>query len=153
MSSRRRYGQRGTFQQGTPISPAHPLIKVRKRIQVQRSGEGGRELSCRVNQEGLRPEQNTSKSRETSCPRAHPQSGKTVDAEGQKKNGRKLHHHVSEVQSKERGDHRYPLLRQRRISCLRKSGVPLGVPGVEPVVRVMRREKDMKICVVGLQQQ
>src|SRR5579862_1864330 len=38
-------------------------------------------------------------------------------------------------------------MRQRRICGLRKAGKPFFIPGIEPVMRVVRRKKDMKVRV------
>jgi hypothetical protein len=45
-------------------------------------------------------------------------------------------------------DDRNPLLWERWIGGLGKAGVPLSVPGIEPVVQIVRREKDMEIRIV-----
>ena len=52
------------------------------------------------------------------------------------------------MQAEDVGKQRNPLVRQRGIGRLGKSREPLRVPGIEPVMSVMRRKKDMKIRVV-----
>jgi len=45
-----------------------------------------------------------------------------------------------------------PLVRQRRIRGLGKSGKPFRVPRIKPVMRIVRRKKDVEIRVVGVRQ-
>ena len=55
-----------------------------------------------------------------------------------------------QIQPDQSGNDRNPLLWKRRIGGLGKSRIPLSVPGIEPVVEVMRCEKNMEIRVVRL---
>ena len=47
------------------------------------------------------------------------------------------------------GDHGDPLLRKRRIGGLRKTRVPLRIPGIEPMLSVVGRKKDVEVRIVG----
>ena len=51
------------------------------------------------------------------------------------------------------GEHRDPLLGQRRICGLRKTCIPFGVPRIHPMMEIVGGEENMKRCVVGVQGQ
>lgn len=44
-------------------------------------------------------------------------------------------------------------MRERRIGGLGETRVPLCIPGIEPMMQVVRREEDVQIRVVGSQRQ
>src|SRR5581483_7267166 len=71
------------------------------------------------------------------------------NANREKQDRGQLHQHEGSPQSHHVGKQGDPLVAERRVRGLRKTGKPLLVPGVEPVIGVVGSEKDMKIGVVG----
>ena len=139
---------RGRFQERAPVAIANPGIEKWKPIQIDWGRGCGGQLPCGVNQKAFRTNENTRKRRNRCGSGADPEEREAIYADHEKQYSDELNGHIGHVQTyqvREQGDQ---LLRQGRVSGLREAGVPLCIPGIEPMVNVVGREENVEIRVV-----
>ncbi len=79
----------------------------------------------------------------------HPPTARVaIHADRQQQDRHELHKHVGHLQAHDVREQCDPLVRQWRIGGLRKSAKPFFVPRIEPMMRVVRREKNVRVRIV-----
>src|SRR5215472_1313776 len=144
-------GQRkhDSFDQRAAIGGARPIIKIGKRQHEQRRGKRGGQLSGGVNQEAQAAEKHAEQGSIAAGALIDPEPREPVDTDRYQQNRRQLYQQERHTQPEDEREDRDPLVRERRIGRLGKSSKPLRVPRVEPVMRVVRREKHVEVRVIG----
>ena len=132
----------------------HPLIEVRQGIQIKGRGSNRCQLSRLVNQKSKRTQENTAQGGVAGRSDPPPRSGQSEKPPPAKQQHRdQLHQHVAHLQTDHSREQRDPLMSQRWIGGLGKAREPLLIPGIEPVMGIMRREKHVKVRIERTRQE
>ena len=137
MGSRGSNGQGHAFQECGEARFTDPVIEIWNSIQNQRRGKSCGQLAGLIHQHGQRSQEYGANSSIAGGALIHPEAREAVYANHQQQNSNQLYQHVTQGEADDMREQGDPLVHERRIGGLRKSGIPLFVPGVEPVLGVM----------------